>query len=317
MPLVDADRRTSGALCVFGPQPRQWSDGDVTLLAELAAVAVGELELATLAADFDTVRTRLGLAMVAAGIGSFDLDLTSGHLSWDERLVQMFGHDLARFGETIQALLGRVHPDDRSHVDAALHEAASSGADLDVEFRIVLAPPGDPLGRRPRQGPARRDRQAGADPRAAHDTTDQRDAATRVVRVLETMSAGFYSLDRDWRFDYVNARAETLLERTRDELLGGVFWDLFPAAVDGAFETAYRAAVATGNQSSSRPTTPSRWTRWYEVRALPSPNGLSVYLHDVTARRQAREDADRARVDAARTAARDRPARRGQREVRL
>jgi serine phosphatase RsbU (regulator of sigma subunit)/PAS domain-containing protein len=304
VPLVDADRRTSGALCVFGPLPRQWSDGDVTLLAELAAVAVGELELATLAADFDTVRTRLGLAMVAAGIGSFDLDLTSGHLSWDERLVQMFGHDLARFGETIKALLGRVHPDDRSHVDAALHEAASSGADLDVEFRIVLPH------RETRwvvvRGKALRD-ETGKPVRilgAAHDTTDQRDAATRVVRVLETMSAGFYSLDRDWRFDYVNARAETLLERTRDELLGGVFWDLFPAAVDGTFETAYRAAVTTGEPVEFEAHYPEPLDRWYEVRALPSPNGLSVYLHDVTARRQAREDADRARVDAVRTAAR-------------
>jgi serine phosphatase RsbU (regulator of sigma subunit)/PAS domain-containing protein len=304
VPLVDADGRTTGALCVFGPKPRQWSDGDVTLLAELAAVAIGELELATLAADFDTVRTRLGLAMDAAGIGSFDLDLTSGHLSWDERLVQMFGHDLAVFGETIKALLGRVHPDDRPHVDAALHEAARSGADLDAEFRIVL-----PL-RETRwvvvRGKALRD-ESGNPVRilgAAHDTTDQRDAATRVARVLETMSAGFYSLDRDWRFDYVNARAETLLERGRDELLGGVFWDLFPAAVDGAFETAFRAAVTSGEPVEFEAHYPEPLDRWYEVRALPSPDGLSVYLHDVTARRQAREDANRARLDAARTAAR-------------
>ena len=90
--------------------------------------------------------------MVAAGIGSFDLDLTSGHLSWDERLVQMFGHDLAKYGETIQALLGRVDPDDRSHVDAALHEAASSGADLRRRVPDRAAAPGDPLGGHPRQG---------------------------------------------------------------------------------------------------------------------------------------------------------------------
>ena len=246
-------------------------------------MAVGELELATLAADFDTVRTRLGLAMDAAGIGSFDLDLASGHLSWDERLVQIFGHDLAVFGETIKALLGRVHPDDRPHVDAALHEAASSGADLDAEFRIVLPH------RETRwvivRGKALRD-ESGKPVRilgAAHDTTDQRDAATRVARVLETMSAGFYSLDRDWRFDYVNARAETLLERGRDELLGGVFWDLFPAAVDSTFETAYRAAVTTGEPVEFEAHYPEPLDRWYEVRALPSPAGLSVYLHDVTA----------------------------------
>jgi serine phosphatase RsbU (regulator of sigma subunit)/PAS domain-containing protein len=304
VPLVDADRRTIGALCVFGPQPRRWSDGDVTLLIELAAVAVGELERATLTADFDAVQTRLGLAMDAAGIGSFDLDLASGHLSWDERLVRMFGHDLAGFGETIMALLGRVHPDDRPHVDAALHDAGTSGGDLDTEFRIVLPH------RETRwvvvRGKALRD-ESGKPVRilgAAHDTTDQRDAATRVVRVLETMSAGFYSLDRDWRFDYVNARAEMLLERGRDDLLGGVFWDLFPAAVESRFELAFRAAVTSGEPIEFEAHYPEPLDRWYEVRALPSPDGLSVYLHDVTARRQAREDADRAREDAARTAAR-------------
>jgi serine phosphatase RsbU (regulator of sigma subunit)/PAS domain-containing protein len=304
VPLIGPDRLTAGALCVFGPKPRNWSDGDVTLLAELAAVAVGELELASLAAEFDAVRTRLGLAMDAAGIGGFDLDLASGHLSWDERLVQIFGHDVAVFGETIKALLGRVHPDDRAHVDAALHEAASSGADLDAEFRIVL-----PL-RETRwvvvRGKALRD-ETGKPVRilgAAHDTTDRRDAATRVARVLETMSAGFYSLDRDWRFNYVNARAETLLERGRDELLGGVFWDLFPAAVDSMFEMAYRAAVTSGEQVEFEAYYPEPLDRWYEVRALPSSAGLSVYLHDVTERRQASEDADRARVYAARTAAR-------------
>jgi hypothetical protein len=59
---------------------------------------VGDLELVALASDFDTVRMRLGLAMDAAGIGSFDLDLRSATLSGDERLVEMFGYDLAGTG---------------------------------------------------------------------------------------------------------------------------------------------------------------------------------------------------------------------------
>ena len=93
-------------------------------------------------------------------------------------------------------------------------------------------------------------------------------------------------------------------ERGRDELLGGVFWDLFPAAVDSTFESAYRGAVASGEPVEFEAHYPEPLDRWYEVRALPSPAGLSVYLHDVTARRQASEDADLAQVDAARTAAR-------------
>ncbi|CAA9332661.1 MAG: Uncharacterized, RsbU-domain-containing protein, partial [uncultured Friedmanniella sp.] len=63
---------------------------------------------------------------------------------------------------------------------------------------------------------------------AAYDTTGEREGATRVTRVLEAMPAGFYSLDREWRFTHVNAEAERLLGRTRDDLLGEVLWDAWP-----------------------------------------------------------------------------------------
>jgi serine phosphatase RsbU (regulator of sigma subunit)/PAS domain-containing protein len=265
---------------------------------------VGDLELVELASDFDTVRMRLGLAMDAAGIGSFDLDLRSATLSGDERLVEMFGYDLAGFDGTLAALQARVHPDDRSHFDAAFEVAALGGTDLDAECRLAL-----PFGRTRWvvvRGKALRD-QTETPVRvlgAVYDTTDQRDAAMRVVRVWETMSAGFFSLSRDWRFEYVNTHAEQLLEGSRDELLGGDLWELFPAAVGTAFEASYRTAVATGQPVEFEAYYPAPLDRWYEVRALPGPEGLSVYLHDVTARRLAREDADRAREEAARASAR-------------
>ena len=76
VPLLDAAGRTVGALCVFDPVPRAWSDTDVSLLEELAAATVAELELSALAVEYNTVRVRLGLALEAAGIGSFDLRCT-------------------------------------------------------------------------------------------------------------------------------------------------------------------------------------------------------------------------------------------------
>ena len=54
------------------------------------------------------------------------------------------------------------------------------------------------------------------------------------------MPAGFYSLDREWRFTHVNAEAERLLGRTREELLGRVLWDDLPAAMNSIFEDSYR-----------------------------------------------------------------------------
>ena len=113
------------------------------------------------------------------------------------------------------------------------------------------------------------------------------------------MKSAFFALDRDWRFTYVNAEAERVLPRTREELLGGSIWELFPAAVGSDFEEHYRGAMATGEERVFEAYYPAPLDAWYEVRAWPSPDGLSVYFLDVTERRAAEE---RARRGAARLA---------------
>ena len=65
-------------------------------------------------------------------------------------------------------------------------------------------------------------------------------------RVLETMPAAFCFYDREWRFQRVNAAAERLLGRPRDEVLGRVLWDLWPSAAGSVYDTAFAQALATG-----------------------------------------------------------------------
>jgi serine phosphatase RsbU (regulator of sigma subunit) len=108
------------------------------------------------------------------------------------------------------------------------------------------------------------------------------------------MPAGFYSLDRQWRFTHVNAEAERLLGRSREELLGGVLWDEWPAAIQSVFEEKYRAAVRTGEPVAFDAYYPAPLDGWYEVRAWPSPDGLSVYFLEVTGRRRMQERAEQA-----------------------
>jgi PAS domain S-box-containing protein len=107
------------------------------------------------------------------------------------------------------------------------------------------------------------------------------------------MGAAFASLDREWRFDYVNAEAERLLGLSRDELRGASVWELFPAALGGPFEEHYRAAAKTGEPRIFEAYYPAPLDAWYEVRAYPGPDGLSVYFLDVTERRAAEERARR------------------------
>jgi PAS domain S-box-containing protein len=297
VPLVVFDGSPVGALTVYTRQPRAWTSSDSTLLRQLADSVATELELSALGREFEAHRLRFELAIDAAEIGSFDWDLVTGRLVWDDRLVEIFGYDRATFDETIDAFSARCHPDDRDRVRDALQTAVDSCGEYDAEFRVVL-PSGET---RWVQGRGR----ALADDRgvavrllgAGFDTTAQRHGDARVSRVLEVMKSAFFSLDRDWRFAYVNAEAERVLARTREELIGGSIWELFPAAVGSDFEAHYRGAADTGEERVFEAYYPAPLDAWYEVRAWPGPDGLSVYFLDVTERRRAEE---RARRSAAR-----------------
>ena len=294
VPLVGERRSTLGALCVWDTVPRQWSDADVELLGQLARSTVAELELVALAGQYSDSLDRWELAIDAAGVGSFDWDLTTGQLLWDDRLLAMFGYGREEFSGRIEDFEARVHPDDVLRVRAVLAAAQESCGTWAVDYRVLL-PDGatrwvTARGRALRGAGGEAERLLGA----AYDSTDVHDAQARTARVLESMSAAFYSLDADWRFTYVNAEAERLLGHPRDELLGGELWELFPATVGSDVEANYRAAVTTGQPVTFEAYYPAPLDGWYELRVWPSPGGLSIYFLDVTVRRAVQSELERA-----------------------
>lgn len=114
-------------------------------------------------------------------------------------------------------------------------------------------------------------------------------ARAQTTRILESITDAFFSLDGEWRFAYLNDQAEHLLARSREELLGRSLWEEFPEAAGTTYETMYRAAVAENRTVQFEEFFPPLNT-WFEVRAYPSSDWLSVYFHDVTAAREAREE---------------------------
>nr|WP_205708413.1 SpoIIE family protein phosphatase [Kineococcus siccus] len=303
VPLSGLDGQVVGALCVFDPSPRTWSVSDIALLGDLAAAAVSELELSALNVDYEAARLRWQLSITAGGIGSFDWDLVTGELVWDERLIELFGYSdgdadgatgAEAFDRSIEAFNARLHPEDLPRVGQVIAECIAACGDFEAEYRVVR-PDGST-----RWVQARGKTLAGEDGAAvrllgaAYDTTAQREADVRVARVLESMPSAFYALDTRWRFTYVNAEAERLLQQPRDALLGENLWAVFPGTVGATFGTEYHRAVDTGRAVTFEAYYPPPLDSWYEVRAWPSPDGLSVYFLDISARKadqRAAEDA--------------------------
>jgi len=293
VPLVAFDGSAVGTLAVTTRAPRAWAEADVALLRQLADSAATELELSALSREFEAHRLRFELAIDAAEIGSFDWDLTTGRLVWDDRLVALLGYDRAAFDETVDSFVLRLHPEDRDRVVEAMRTVIEACGEFDTTYRIVL-PSGEirwlqSRGRVVADDDGRATRFLGA----AFDITGRQAEGARVVRVLESMNAAFFSVDPEWRFDYVNAEAERLLLHSREELIGRSIWEMFPASLGSDFETHYRGAAATGEERVFEAYYPAPLDSWYEVRAWPSPDGLSVYFLDVSERKAAEEQARR------------------------
>jgi PAS domain S-box-containing protein len=119
---------------------------------------------------------------------------------------------------------------------------------------------------------------------------DAERARSQTTRILASITDAFFTLDRGWRFAYVNDQAENLLDRNRESLLGKVIWDEFPAARDTLFQEKYEQAMAENRTLQFEAFYPPL-DAWFEVRAYPAPDGLSVYFHDITEKHLAQESA--------------------------
>jgi PAS domain S-box-containing protein len=100
-------------------------------------------------------------------------------------------------------------------------------------------------------------------------------------RVLDDIGEGFFTLDHEWRFAFVSREAEKVLRAQSSELLGEIFWTKFPTFRGTDFEKVFQQA-----ETQQRPSTvisfDSGHGRWYEVSSYPAPNGIDVYIRDIT-----------------------------------
>ena len=189
-----------------------------------------------------------------------------------------------------------VHPDDRDAAGEAWLRSVAAEVPYRVEYRLRRAD-GSWRWHLSRGQPIRDD--AGAVIKWYGTTTDVDEgtrlrqeasrAAERLSSTLENIGDGFFSLDREWHFRFVNRRAERLMQRTRDTLLGVTLWEAWPQLLGTRVEACFQEAVACGQVVEFEEQVAFSG-RWYEVRACPGEDGLAVYFHDVTGRRQAQAE---------------------------
>ncbi len=186
------------------------------------------------------------------------------------------------FFDLVAGLIGTAIANARAYEKKRQRAETLAQLDRSHEFRtpqtLILSPLEDILSNSPRLHP--RDRQQ------AEAALGESEEQSR--HILESIDDGFFALDENWRFTYVNRAAEMLLDRTPGDLIGKNLWEEFPGLNGSDFEQTYRSVFSDRVAASITAFYPDH-NRWYDVRTYPSAKGITIYFRNVTDSKQVEE----------------------------
>ena len=226
-----------------------------------------------------------------AHLGGWTIDLPERTLTWsDENCVI---HDVAPgYTPTLEEGINYFFPEHRAAVIRHVQACAEHG----TAYEFVL-PKLTARGRRiwvRSTGEAVRDdsgniiRLQGA----FQDITEHKQAQDRMhsleaqlTTTLESITDGFYVLDKDWKFIFVNSPAERMLKCRREDLLGKSIWQELPDAVGTSIEKHCHLTL-TEQRTARFEVFYEPLDTWFDFHVYPTETGLAVYFQDVTQRRQ-------------------------------
>lgn len=236
---------------------------------------------------------RFELAVRGSMDGIWDWNIVTHEDYFSDRWCELIGYQRSELKPHVDTWRNLLHPEDRDRVAKRLRRHLEQREPYEVDFRLRTKG-GDYRWFRARGQAVWNERgQPTRMAGALTDITERTQAAQRLqaahdrlLTVLESITDAFFSLDREWRFTYVNQEAERIFGEPRKTFVGHNIWEKFPPAVGSRFQREYERAVAESATVHFEEFYPP-FGRWFEVRAYPSAAGLSVYFCDITERRQA------------------------------
>jgi PAS domain S-box-containing protein len=119
--------------------------------------------------------------------------------------------------------------------------------------------------------------------------TEAEVAKAGLENVLAGVQDQFIVLDQEWRYTFVNHRVTEVVGKQKEELLGKILWELFPELVGSEFDIQIHRAVAEQTVTRFEYFYPT-WQRWFENRVYPFAEGVTIFVTDITDRKQIEEE---------------------------
>jgi PAS domain S-box-containing protein len=250
---------------------------------------------------------RLKMALTAAQMGMWDWDIVTGEIIWSPEHEQLFGLTPDTFDGRYETFDACLYPDDRAGLLQVLQAALQSHSIYQYEYRVIWADGSvhwvegrgqafyDEAGQPIRMSGTvididdRKRNEAQRNQLIEQEQTARQAAQAaqkQITTILESISDAFVSLDTQWCYTYVNAKAAQLFNRRPDELIGKNIWVEFPEGVGQPFYHAYYQAVSSQQSIQLEEYYPP-WDRWFENRIYPSEEGLTIFFQEITDRKRA------------------------------
>lgn len=259
----------------------------------LGGFAVDISEQKRIEAALQEREQHLKIALRTAKLGSWQHDLRTNVLTCSDQCKANFGLP-ANAEFTHETLFDALHPEDRDRVQAAIQRSIEERTDYEVEERcfypdgslhwliarggLIYDDNGNPI------------RLVGV----TLDITERKQfeeslkaANQRVSNILESITDAFIAFDQEWRYTYVNQEAARLLGKPPAELLGKRWQEIFPEYVQQGtiftqqFEKAMTERVTVYCEGFSLAA-----NRWLEASIFPAASGISVFMRDISDRKQ-------------------------------
>ncbi|CAN7385955.1 sensor domain-containing protein [Massilia sp. LjRoot122] len=130
---------------------------------------------------------------------------------------------------------------------------------------------------------------------AARDVTGHVQAREALERseaalnsMLESIGDAFFAVDSGWRLTYANQKAGDFVGVDAARVMGLPLLEVAPDLLHSPTLAHYQRAMATREPDTFETFWEPRQV-WLEVRVYPAEDGISVYFHEITARRDAEQ----------------------------
>lgn len=114
----------------------------------------------------------------------------------------------------------------------------------------------------------------------------------KVTSVIESITDGFFALNKEWQFIYVNQHQYLPSKKTAKDVLGKNIWEIFPKAVDTAmFKELHRAMLKRIPVHFEIHSAYDDY--WHEVVAYPYDEGICCLFKNITEKKKYEKELNR------------------------